>query len=207
MGRFRLSNRMLARRVLGLNKRLVANRLANGFPSGMAYAGAVQEDAVALQDDPDYNLEYVDALFDPLPPRPLMMGINNTALAALREREQGNWGDLSADEQVKLYRSFFKNSFPEMLQPTDQWKGVLGAAPFLFLLVVFKPSNMLFAVTIMKNQTSVVSGTCTNPDGNKRERMKPHGTSSGKTKTSNPDKIAHTGTTPTIAGRTQTPFD
>jgi len=119
---------MLARRIIGLNKRLVANRLANGYPTGMAYAGHVQSEAVALQDDPDYNLEYVDALFDPLPPRPLMMGINNTALAALREREQGNWGDLSADEQVKLYRSFFKNSFPEMLQPTDQWKGVLGAA-------------------------------------------------------------------------------
>lgn len=99
---------MLARRIFGLNKRLVANRLANGYPTGMAYAGAVQADAVALQDDPDYNLEYVDALFDPLPPRPLMMGINNTALAALREREQGNWGDLSADEQVNSRKVQFQ---------------------------------------------------------------------------------------------------
>ena len=103
---------MLARRILGLNKRLVANRLANGFPTGMAYPGAVQGDAVALQDNPDYNLEYVDALFDPLPPRPLMMGVHNTGLAALREREQGNWGDLSADEQVKFVIRFHKlNSF------------------------------------------------------------------------------------------------
>ena len=108
-----------------------------------------------------------------------------------------------------------------MLQPTDQWKGVLGAALAMLAMVIqafqfvivseylfdYISRSFFSATTTTKNQTSLVSGTCTNPVGNKRERMKPHGTSSGKTKTSNPDKIANTGTTPTIAGRTQTPSD
>ena len=67
--------------------------------------------------------------------------------------------------------------------------------------------NGFSETTTTKNQTSAVSGTCTNPVGNKREKMKPHGTSSGKMIISNPDVIANTGTTPTIAGRTQIPSD
>merc|ERR1712183_1061018 len=92
-----------------------------------------------------------------------------------------------------------------MLQPTDQWKGATGCAFFFSLHLSCNFSNLSSVTTITKNLASVVCGTCTPPDGNKRERMRPHGTSSGKTTTSNPDAIANTGTTPTTAGRTQIP--
>ena len=54
----------------------------------------------------------------PFPPRPFMLGREGTPLAALRQKEQGDWNDLTAQEKVKLktqaywgFKSFFRKIF------------------------------------------------------------------------------------------------
>jgi len=147
-----LSNRhrvmFLARRFV-LSKQFLrrgycASRTSGGWPGQIVTTNTGHHDTINdLHDDPDYNMEFTHMANDPLPARPMMMGIHNTALAELRTREQGNWGDLSAEEQLQLYRSFVPHSVPEMLQGDDKWKGCMGLA-LIFTAMVMYMSQQIY---------------------------------------------------------------
>merc|ERR1712021_300119 len=109
-------NLALARRAYGTKVTLTTSYPAN--------VHTVNEDQVtvdAMELNPDRNIEYVNSLHDPLCTRPYMLGMPGTETAALREREAGAWGDISADDQLKLYRAAYKSSVPEKPQKSGLW--------------------------------------------------------------------------------------
>ncbi|CAG2178193.1 unnamed protein product, partial [Oppiella nova] len=59
---------------------------------------------------------------------------------ALREKEKGNWKELTVDEKKKLYRYSFCRTYAEMEAPTGEWKsitaGVLAIVASAFWLYV-----------------------------------------------------------------------
>ena len=67
-----------------------------------------QPDQMALQDNPDFNLNYHESPHEPFPQRPFMLGRAGTALEALRVKEQSDWNNLSAEEKVRLFVTIFK---------------------------------------------------------------------------------------------------
>ncbi|KAG5880640.1 hypothetical protein JTB14_015617 [Gonioctena quinquepunctata] len=47
-------------------------------------------------------------------------------VVALREKEKGDWKNLSVEEKKALYRASFCQTFAEFKAPTGEWKSVLG---------------------------------------------------------------------------------
>lgn len=47
-------------------------------------------------------------------------------LQALREKEKGDWKQLSLEEKKALYRASFRQTFAEFQAPDGEWKSVLG---------------------------------------------------------------------------------
>ncbi|XP_019944346.1 cytochrome c oxidase subunit 4 isoform 2, mitochondrial [Paralichthys olivaceus] len=74
---------------------------------------------------------YADCVDNPLPDRPYKDTLT-TADQSLKQKEKGPWSQLSKEEKVALYRLMFCQTFPEMKQPSAEWKSVLGGI-FIFL--------------------------------------------------------------------------
>ncbi|CAH1117225.1 unnamed protein product [Phaedon cochleariae] len=47
-------------------------------------------------------------------------------ISALREKEKGDWNNLSLEEKKALYRASFCQTFAEFKAPTGEWKSVIG---------------------------------------------------------------------------------
>ena len=58
------------------------------------------------------------------PPPPSVASLS--ARQALREKEKGDWKNLTKEEVQELYRFTFCRSFAEMQAPTGEWKMALG---------------------------------------------------------------------------------
>ncbi|XP_033220110.1 uncharacterized protein LOC117174835 isoform X2 [Belonocnema kinseyi] len=50
---------------------------------------------------------------------------------ALREKEKGDWNNLTIDEKMCLYRDSFSNTSAEVVEPTPEWKSVMAWTIFL----------------------------------------------------------------------------
>ncbi|XP_056642916.1 cytochrome c oxidase subunit 4 isoform 1, mitochondrial-like [Diorhabda carinulata] len=50
----------------------------------------------------------------------------NSDILALREKEKGDWKNLSIEEKKALYRASFCQTFAEFKAPTGEWKSVIG---------------------------------------------------------------------------------
>ncbi|XP_050294193.1 cytochrome c oxidase subunit 4 isoform 1, mitochondrial-like [Anthonomus grandis grandis] len=50
----------------------------------------------------------------------------NADILALREKEKGDWKNLSIEEKKALYRASFRQTFAEMKAPTGEWKYSIG---------------------------------------------------------------------------------
>ncbi|XP_023017500.1 cytochrome c oxidase subunit IV [Leptinotarsa decemlineata] len=47
-------------------------------------------------------------------------------ILALREKEKGDWNNLSLEEKKALYRASFCQTFAEFKAPSGEWKSVIG---------------------------------------------------------------------------------
>ncbi|XP_034447215.1 cytochrome c oxidase subunit 4 isoform 2, mitochondrial isoform X1 [Hippoglossus hippoglossus] len=74
---------------------------------------------------------YWDRVDIPLPDRPYKDTLT-TGDQSLKQKEQGPWSQLSKEEKVALYRLMFSQTFPEMKQPSAEWKSVVGG---IFILM------------------------------------------------------------------------
>lgn len=62
---------------------------------------------------------------------------NTPDIAALKEKEKGDWSKLSMEEKKALYRASFCQTFAEMNAPTGEWKSVIGGALALVSLAIW----------------------------------------------------------------------
>jgi len=68
-------------------------------------------------------------------PAPAVRFMENTPeILALREKEKGDWKNLSMEEKKALYRASFCQTYAEMRAPTGEWKSI--AAGVLLALSV-----------------------------------------------------------------------
>jgi len=69
---------------------------------------------------------YIDHINNPLPA--IRFKEDTPDILALREKERGNWKNLSIEEKKSLYRSSFCSTYAEMKAPTGEWKSNFGVA-------------------------------------------------------------------------------
>lgn len=68
--------------------------------------------------------EYFDLVMFPCPS--IRWEADTPAIAALRQKEKGDWKQLTVEEKKKLYRASFRQTFPEFTAPTGVWKWAIG---------------------------------------------------------------------------------
>ncbi|CAH1392693.1 unnamed protein product [Nezara viridula] len=69
---------------------------------------------------------YVDRPDFPLPA--IRFRADTADIKALREKEKGDWKNLTQGEKKALYRASFCQTFAEMNAPTGEWKSIVGLA-------------------------------------------------------------------------------
>ncbi|CAH2057496.1 unnamed protein product, partial [Iphiclides podalirius] len=66
---------------------------------------------------------------------------NTRDIAALREKEKGDWRQLCCEEKKALYRASFCQTFAEFQAPTGTWKFIVGwtliVTSFMFWMAMF----------------------------------------------------------------------
>ncbi|XP_050999448.1 cytochrome c oxidase subunit 4 isoform 2, mitochondrial [Acomys russatus] len=67
----------------------------------------------------------------PMPNEPLSTELSEEQ-QALKEKEKGDWAQLSQAEKVALYRMQFHETFAEMNHRSNEWKTVMGCVFFSF---------------------------------------------------------------------------
>jgi len=80
-----------------------------------------------LKFDPHDDPWFHESLRHPIPVGPRMIVIPDE-LKPLKQKEMGDWKDLTVDEQMDLYNMYFGMTIAELSQPRDQWKTSLGVA-------------------------------------------------------------------------------
>lgn len=83
--------------------------------------------AFILKFDPHDDPYFHESLRHPIPSGPRMIVIPEE-LKPLKEKELGDWKELSIDEQNDLYNMYFGMSIAELTQGTDRWKTAIGCA-------------------------------------------------------------------------------
>ncbi|CAL8399384.1 unnamed protein product [Arctogadus glacialis] len=73
---------------------------------------------------------YLCRLDTPLSDVPYERDLTNEQ-RALKEKEKGDWGKLTKEEKLALYRLAHQHSYCEMRQGSSEWKTVLGGVFFM----------------------------------------------------------------------------
>ena len=68
--------------------------------------------------------EYFDLVMFPCPS--IRWEADTPAIAALRNKEKGDWKQLSVEEKKQLYRASFRQTFAEFTAPSGLWKWAVG---------------------------------------------------------------------------------
>merc|ERR1719244_1622262 len=55
-------------------------------------------------------------------------------IAALREKEKGDWKKLTKEEKKALYRASFCQTLAEVEAPTGEWKSTLGMWGYIWMM-------------------------------------------------------------------------
>lgn len=64
--------------------------------------------------------------------------LNTPQLIALREKEKGDWSELSVQEKKELYRASYQCTFAEFTHPTGEWKNILA------ILIAYMTSSFVY---------------------------------------------------------------
>jgi len=67
---------------------------------------------------------YIDSVMAPFPAIRFKEDVGE--IAALREKEKGDWKKLTKEEKKALYRASFCQTLVEVEAPTGEWKSILG---------------------------------------------------------------------------------
>lgn len=72
----------------------------------------------------------------------------------MREKEKGEWKNLTLDEKKQLYRASFRLTYAEMEAPSGRWKSYFGWAMLwqacaLWLFMAFYYASKLFVFILM----------------------------------------------------------
>ncbi|XP_071959634.1 cytochrome c oxidase subunit 4 isoform 1, mitochondrial-like [Antedon mediterranea] len=101
------------------------------------FAGTVAQ--VSREGDPNYV--YNDRLDYPAPKVKYVKDIDlSSEMKALKEKETGDWKNLTAEEKIQLYRLSFNKTYAEMRAPTGETKYVIGG-----ILIGLAVSALVFA--------------------------------------------------------------
>jgi len=99
--------------------------------------------------DPNIDHDVIEGLYHPIPDNGRT--INYTGeMAAVKEKELGDWKDMTADEQISLYNSYFSLTMADMVRGTDSWKSALGLA---FTLIGMTFLAQVFLNEFVTNRT------------------------------------------------------
>nr|CAB3233208.1 cytochrome c oxidase subunit 4 isoform 1, mitochondrial-like [Phallusia mammillata] len=86
------------------------------------------------------NEDFYESVYSPLPDRPRSLPVAED-LKALKEKELGDWSNLTVDEQMDLYNMHFSMTMGDMVRGNDTWKSSMG--------LVFLISSLGFAFIIL----------------------------------------------------------
>ncbi|CAF0797696.1 unnamed protein product [Didymodactylos carnosus] len=81
------------------------------------------------------NPDYFDLAMFPCPS--IRWEVDTPEVKKLREKEQGDWHNLTIEEKRKLYRSSFRQTFEEFTQPEGIWKWSFGWGLIAFAGLTF----------------------------------------------------------------------
>lgn len=81
-------------------------------------------------DDPNINYDFFETPYNPLPLVPRTIGFDGE-MKVLKEKEKGDWKNLSLEERMDLYNMYFSKSMADMNRETDEHKSVYGAVAIL----------------------------------------------------------------------------
>jgi len=70
------------------------------------------------------EVTYIDSVMAPFPA--IRFKEDAGEIAALREKEKGDWKKLTTEEKKTLYRASFCQTLTEVEAPTGEWKSILG---------------------------------------------------------------------------------
>ena len=84
----------------------------------------------AVGPDPNINMEFYESRTTPLPVFPRTVGFEGE-LKVLKEKEKGDWKNLSNEERMDLYNLYFSMSMADMCRDTDEYKSVAGVVMIL----------------------------------------------------------------------------
>ncbi|XP_073736699.1 cytochrome c oxidase subunit 4 isoform 2, mitochondrial isoform X1 [Callorhinus ursinus] len=97
---------------------------------GMRWMHSPGSAAHSEQKMPPYSNYHAQRSY-PMPDEPFRTELN-AEQQALKEKEKGNWTQLSHAEKVALYRLQFHETFAEMNRRSNEWKTVMGCVFFFF---------------------------------------------------------------------------
>ena len=70
------------------------------------------------------EVTYFDSVMSPFPA--IRFKEDKGEIAALREKEKGDWKKLTMEEKKTLYRASFCQTLVEVEAPTGEWKSIIG---------------------------------------------------------------------------------
>jgi len=75
--------------------------------------------------DPNIDHNVFESIYTPIPNNGRTLKYTGE-MVAVKEKEAGDWKNMTIDEQMSLYNSFFNMSMADMVRGSDRWKSSFG---------------------------------------------------------------------------------
>jgi len=98
--------------------------------------------------DPNIDHDVYESIYTPIPNNGRTIKYTGEMLA-IKEKEAGDWKNMTVDEQMSLYNSYFNLSMADMVRGSDRWKSVFG---FTLVLVGMTFLAQVFLNTFITNR-------------------------------------------------------
>merc|ERR1711872_878745 len=117
-------NRVLLSRTTPMVNKLLARAMGGhgGLPLPQTKVDIGKREIVGFGGNGEAT--YIDSVMAPFPAIRFKEDVGE--IAALREKEKGDWKKLTKEEKKALYRASFCQTLAEVEAPTGEWKSILG---------------------------------------------------------------------------------